>query len=77
MSKRAVNVEVHSNDFSTFDQMLKKFTKKVKKIGVLEDYLAKRFFKSKSQARYEHDRRWRKINDLQKNKPLKIIKNDE
>ena len=78
MSKSAVNVEVKMNDFSSFEQMLKKFTKKVKKSGILEEYLAKRFFKSKSQQKYEHNRRWRKINNLQKQgKQTKSLKNDE
>ena len=46
-----VNVEVKIHDQDQVERMIKKFTRKVKKSGILEEVRERRFFKKKSEIR--------------------------
>jgi ribosomal protein S21 len=54
MSNKVVHVEVKLSDCGgDFDRMLRKFTKEVKREGVIDDVLDRRFFKKPSAIRNE------------------------
>jgi len=65
MSK-VINVQVNARDFRSFEDMLKKFGKKVRKANVINECLDKRYFKSKSEMRNEKNRRKKRLIELQK-----------
>jgi ribosomal protein S21 len=66
MADKFVNVEVRMNDFDSFEGMVKRFSKKVKKDGIIKDLLKRRYFKSKSEKLREVKQRKKRINDLEK-----------
>tara|TARA_Y100000310_G_C20075345_1_gene531312 strand:- start:269 stop:493 length:225 start_codon:yes stop_codon:yes gene_type:complete len=65
MSK-VVNVEVNAKDFKNFEDMLKKFSKKVRNTNVITECLSRRYFKSKSELRNEKKRHKKRLIELQK-----------
>ena len=65
MSK-VVNVQVNAKDFRSFEDMLKKFSKKVRKSNIINECLDKRYFKSKSELRNEKNRHRKRLIELQK-----------
>lgn len=73
---RTVNAEVYVGDFDNFEQMVKKFSKKVKKASVIETYLEHRFYKSKSQKRREDVKRAKRAIELAKNNDGQALKNE-
>ena len=73
---KTVNAEVYISDFDNFEQMVKKFSKKVKKASVIETYLEHRFYKSKSQKRREAEKKAKRINELSKNNDAQSQKSE-
>jgi len=69
--KTIVNAEVDIRDFYNVEQMIKKFSKKVRKQGIIDDILKKRYFKSKSDKRREVRSRAKYIRKIEKNNEAK------
>lgn len=56
MSAKPVHVEVVARENEPFDKLLKRFLKKIKKIGLLDEMKKKNFYKKPSELRREKEK---------------------
>ena len=67
MSKTVVQVEIAASDCGfDLDLMIKKFNKKVRKVSLMETYMDKRFYRSKSRIKHDINLKHKKIRQLEK-----------
>ena len=52
-----VNYEISLTDVKNFEQMVRRFTKKVSKLGILDEYIEKSRYKKPSELRNEKKRK--------------------
>tara|TARA_Y100000296_G_scaffold87423_2_gene133632 strand:+ start:3158 stop:3370 length:213 start_codon:yes stop_codon:yes gene_type:complete len=69
MSKKTVNVSITPRRRDTPEKMIRRFTRKVKKLGVLEEVRKRRYYRKPSEIRREKAiRRKREIAKLERKK---------
>ena len=57
----AINVEVELRERESTERLIRRFIKKVKKEGVLEEYRDRRYFKKKSDVKRLEKRRQKRL----------------
>ena len=69
----AVNVEVKAKNGESIERLIKRFVKKVKKEGILEEYRDKRYYKKPSEVKRQKKlRRDRIMQDLRREREAKL-----
>jgi len=69
----SINVEVELRERESIERLIRRFIKKVKKEGILEEYNDRQFYKKKSDLKRIKKRRRKKIaQDVQREKNTKI-----
>jgi len=57
----AINVEVELRDRESAERLIRRFIKKVKKEGILEEYRNRRYFAKKSDVKREKKKRQKRV----------------
>ena len=72
----AINVEIELRDRESTERLIRRFIKKVKKDGILEEYRERRYYKKKSDVKREGKKRRKRIaRELQKEQDTEIGNN--
>jgi len=61
MAGKPINVEVYVRRGDSIDRAIRRFSKKVKKSGVLEDFIKRKFYEKPSVARNRRNRLRKRI----------------
>ena len=71
--KMAVNVEVKARNGEPVERLIKRFVKKVKKEGILEEYRDRKYYKKPSEVRRQKKlRRDRIMKDLRREREAQL-----